>query len=217
LIWGTGLRLDGRLRFFDVDVPTLLRSAGEASKIANGRMSGRLDFGGENVHSIDDLTATLDATFSQTQALQLPVLDVLARNVAPGQSAMTFQTGDVQARLARGVVHVKRLSMSNATLQMLIEGTVTLSGRLDLEATASTGTLGINPNALRLLGVRLPPVGPIPLGTIVQASAYLSNRVVHLRVTGTVKNPSVQIDPLPLLTEEAIRFFLGAAVGVPMP
>ena len=208
LRWGDGLRLEGTLRFFDVNVPTLLRSAGGASRIAGGRMSGRLDFGGENVSSADNLNATLDASFVQTQALQLPVLDVLARWVAPGQAAMTFDKGDVRANLSRGVVRVKRLSMSNATLKMLVEGTVTLQGRLDLEATASTGLLGVNPNALRLLGVSIPAVGPIPVSTILTASSFLSNRVLHLRVTGTVKDPNVQLDPVRLLTDEAVRFFL---------
>src|SRR5262249_53171939 len=115
LRWGDGLRLEGGVRFFDVYMPTLLRSAGpEVSKIAEGRLTGRLDFGGENIRSVDDLTAKLDASFSQAQPLQLPVLDVVARYVAPGQSTMSFPKGDVQATLARGVVRVRRLTMSNS-------------------------------------------------------------------------------------------------------
>src|SRR5205823_1317699 len=97
LRWGSGLRLDGSLKFYDVDLPTLLRSTGDASRYAAGRMSGRLDFNGENIHSADDLNATLDASFAQAQPMQLPVLDVVARYVVPGQSTMTFQKGDIQA------------------------------------------------------------------------------------------------------------------------
>ena len=215
LRWGDGLRLEGGVRFFDVDMPTLLRSAGpEVSKIAEGRMTGRLDFGGENIRSVDDLTAKLDASFSQAQPLQLPVLDVVARYVAPGQSTMSFPKGDVQATLARGVVRVRRLTMSNSALQMIVEGTVNLSGRLDLDVTANTGAAGL---AAALLPLRVPAVGPIPGATIAQASTLLAARTIHLRVTGTVRNPSVQIDPVRLLTEEAVRFFAGAAVGVPLP
>jgi hypothetical protein len=215
LRWGDGLRLEGGVRFFDVDVPTLLRSAGpEVSKIAEGRMSGRLDFGGENIRSLDDLTAKLDASFTQAQPLQLPVLDVVARYVAPGQSTMTFPKGDVQATLSRGVVRVKRLTMSNSALQMIVEGTVNLSGRVDLDVTASTGAAGL---AAALLPLRVPAVGPIPGNMIAQTSTLLAARTIHLRVTGTVRNPSVQIDPVRLLTEEAVRFFAGAAVGVPLP
>src|SRR5581483_5923591 len=62
LRWGSGLRLEGTLRFFDVDVPTLWRSTGATSKIAGGRMTGRFDFGGNNIHSPDDLTGTLEAS-----------------------------------------------------------------------------------------------------------------------------------------------------------
>jgi hypothetical protein len=215
LRWGDGLRLEGGVRFFDVDMPTLLRSAGpEVSKIAEGRMTGRLDFGGENIRSVADLTAKLDASFSQAQPLQLPVLDVVARYVAPGQSTMSFPKGDVQATLARGVVRVRRLTMSNSALQMIVEGTVNLSGRLDLDVTANTGAAGL---AAALLPLRVPAVGPIPGTTIAQASTLLAARTIHLRVTGTVRNPSVQIDAVRLLTEEAVRFFAGAAVGVPLP
>jgi hypothetical protein len=48
------------------------------------------------------------------------------------------------------------------------------------------------------------------------AEAPAPGRTIHLRVRGTVRNPSVQIDSVRLLTE-AVRFFAGAAVGVPLP
>src|SRR5207253_2265004 len=101
-------------------------------------------------------------------------------------------------------------------VQLLIEGNVTLDGRLDLEATATTERFGINPNALRLLGLRIPTFGPIPLALALEITAALSNRVIHLRITGTVQNPTVRIDTTRLLTDEAIRFFLGQ-VGLPVP
>src|SRR5207253_3200283 len=170
--------------------------------------------GGENVRSMEDVTATLDASFKQAQPLQLPVLDVVARYVAPGQSTMTFQNGDIRATLSRGVVRIKPLTMSGSSLQMIVEGTVNLSGRIDLDVTASSGALGLGTAAL---GLRVPAVGPIPAGTLTQASALLAARTVHLRVTGTVRNPSVQVDTGRLLTEEAVRFLAGAAVGVPLP
>jgi hypothetical protein len=35
-------------------------------------------------------------------------------------------------------------------------------------------------------------------------------------VAGTVRSPVIQVNPLPLLTEEAVRFFLNQA-NVPLP
>jgi len=93
-------------------------------------------------------------------------------------------------------------------MQIFLDGTVTLQGRLGLNVTAYTGQRGPNPQALRLLGLQLPVRGPIPVELLLRANNYLSNRVIHLRVNGTIRNPSVSIEPLPLLAEEATRFFL---------
>jgi hypothetical protein len=48
----------------------------------------------------------------------------------------------------------------------------------------------------------------VPVALIAQVSALLADRVVHLRVTGTVRSPTVRLDPVRLLTDEAVRFFL---------
>ena len=37
-----------------------------------------------------------------------------------------------------------------------------------------------------------------------------------LRVTGTVRSPVIRVEALPLLTEEAVRFFL-RRTNVPLP
>ena len=47
----------------------------------------------ESLRSADDLNATLSATLSDSQALEIPVLNVLVPYLAPGQSATTFQSG----------------------------------------------------------------------------------------------------------------------------
>ena len=42
-----------------------------------------------------------------------------------------------------------------------------------------------------------------------QAGGLLANRLVRLRLTGTFRNPIIQVEPLPVLTEDALRFLLG--------
>jgi translocation and assembly module TamB len=209
-----GLRLEGNLRFYNADLRTLLRPAGEAATLAGGRLTGRLDFAAVNLRGADDLTASLQATLSQTQAFQLPVLSALAPFVAPGQGNMTFQTGEVRARLSNGVVRVQQLALVGPVVRLMVEGTVNFQGRLDLDASAAIGSLGVNPTTVRSLGLRIPAVGPIPLAVLVEASSYLSNRVARLRVTGTVRNPVLAVQPLQLLSEEAVRYFLGR-VNIP--
>jgi hypothetical protein len=56
--------------------------------------------------------------------------------------------------------------------------------------------------------LRIPLTGAVPVSLLLQASDYLSNRLIRLRVTGTVRSPVVTVEPITLLTEEAVRFFL---------
>ncbi|HXG09358.1 MAG TPA: hypothetical protein VNK04_06175 [Gemmataceae bacterium] len=189
--WGNGTRLEGQVRFLGVDLQALLRPA-DLGPVGGGRVSGRIDFAGSDVRSLDDLTASIEASFTQAQALDLPVLRQLLPYLVPGQTASpVFHSGQLRAHLAGGVVRVQRLALSGTLLQVLLEGTATLQGRIDLNVTADTGQPSPGP-----AGLRLPP-GQVPLRVFRQASGLLANRLVRLRLSGTVRNPIIQVEPLP--------------------
>ena len=213
--WGAMNRLEGQIRFTGLQLRTLLHQLADLSQSGQGRATGRIDFAGGDVRSLRDLTADLNGSLQQTQALSFPVLSALSPFLPIGPSSTTFTSGDVKARLAGGVVRVQRLGLQSSFVQLFLEGTVTLEGRLSLDVTANTGN-GVSPAGLRLLGLRLPATGPIPLSLVVQASSYLANRLVHARVTGTIRSPVIQIEPVALLTQEALTFFVNRAV-LPRP
>ncbi|HEV3443520.1 MAG TPA: AsmA-like C-terminal region-containing protein [Gemmataceae bacterium] len=176
LTWGAGAHLDGQLRFFNVDVGSLLRQVADSSAFGSGRASGHFDFAGADLHSVNSLSGSLEATLTQTQAFQLPVL----RQVAPFlgiQTTSTFDNGELRARLAGGMFRIEKLNLQRPPLQIAIDGNVALMGQLDLEVTAKTG--------LSSLGNRPGVGGAIPL--------------LHLRVTGATHNPSIRIEPLSLV------------------
>jgi hypothetical protein len=210
---GLSNRLDGHLTFSDLNVAALLRELASSSQVGSGLLTGRVDFSGHEVHSLNEVSAVLTANLRQTQALQMPVLQHAAPFVAPGQSqSILFNQGDLKARLANGILRIDRLSLTGSIVKLFVEGTVSLQGRLNLDVTASTGGVGPNPTVLRLIGLRLPAVGPIPLVLITQASNYLSFHTIHLSVLGTIRSPIVRVQPVQLLTEEAVRYFLTQAV-----
>jgi translocation and assembly module TamB len=211
LSWGGGTRLEGEVRFFDLDLHALGVSSGETSSLAAGRLNGRLEFGGSDMHSLDDLNATLGITLHQTQALELPVLRQLTPYLRPGMSSATFHSGQLEARLAHGLVRLQRLTLEGGILQMVVEGTATLAGRLNLQVTSRTDDRSSIPG-LGLL--RAPAEGTMPLSLLTEASILLANRVVRLRVAGSVHNPVIQVEPNRLLSEEAVRFFLRPAALV---
>jgi hypothetical protein len=213
---GAAPRLEGQLRFNGLDLEILARQALALSSAGAGQLTGRIDFGGSDLRSLDDVTAVVDASLRQTQAFQLPVLAALVPYIAPGQAHATFHSGELHGRLSGGVFRISKFTLSGAVVSLVGAGTMTPQGRINLNVTATTGRVGINPRVLRVFGLRLPPVGPIPAALIVQVTDYLSNRVVHLHVSGTVRHPTVRVEPLPLLTDEAVRFFLNR-YNVPLP
>jgi hypothetical protein len=135
----------------------------------------------------------------------------------PGQSATSFRSGDLQARLGHGVWRIAWLTLESSLAQIMVQGNITVQGRLDLDVTGRTTTLGgVNPVLLKLLLLSLPAAGPIPVALITQASDLFANRLVRVHITGTPRTPSIQVAPLRLLSEEAVRFFLTRAL-IPAP
>ncbi len=207
IAWDGGTRLEVQLRMSEVDLRSLLKPFADLDRqLGMGRAKVRLDIIGRDIRSAQDLTGRLDADFNQAQALQLPVLSQLTPFLRGISSATTFEKGDLRATLSRGVWRVSRLTIDSTLLKLLAEGTVTVKGGLNLEVTARTGQLFVNPALLRLVG--LATATSLPLEVITLASEWLSNRVVHARVGGTLRNPSVRYEPVRLLTEETIRFLL---------
>jgi translocation and assembly module TamB len=209
-------RLEGKARFNNAQLKSLIRSSSSLWSFAVGQVTGNVNFSSESFRGADDLNATVDATLAQTQALELPVLSGLVPFVAPGQSATTFQQGELRGRLARGVFRIQKFNLSSPVVRLAIVGNITTQGRLDMEAAGSTGRLGYNPAFLRLVGLRIPVTGPIPVSLILEASSLLSSSVIHLRITGTVRNPDVHLDTAQVLAEEAVRFFFLQS-NVPLP
>jgi uncharacterized protein involved in outer membrane biogenesis len=211
--FGGDTRMDGNVRFTGVDMRALLRPMTDSTAIGGGLATGRIDFAGSNVRSLDDVTATVDASFAQAQALRMPVLSALVPFVARGQSNSTFQSGRLRGRLSAGIFRVQGLSLSGNVVSLFAEGIVSTGGRLNLDVTATTGLIGAGTGVLGLLGLRVPAFGPLPLGLLVEATSFFASTSVQLRVTGTIRSPSVRVQPLTLLTSEAARFFLLRAGG----
>ena len=216
LLASDGTRLRGSGRFTNVEVGKIAKAADSLATVGVGRATGMMEFGGRNIRSVDDLTGTVRATLGPSQALQLPVLKEIVPFLGPGRSAATvFKQSEVRARLNRGgMIRVERLALAGPKLSVFAEGMVTLPDRLSLSVVATTGDLSVDTSLLEKLGMNIPAmVGPVPVGLIIRASKYLSDRTVRLEVTGTARSPQIRINPLEILSEEAIRFFLG---GIPI-
>ena len=182
---------------------------GDSPSQAAGTIQGKLQFSGRDVKSLDQLSASLDGTLVHSRAQGIPIVRDLVPFLPVAATGAFFDRGELKARMDRGVIRVNRLSMSNALMMVLIEGTISLQGKLDMEATARTGNLSVLPESMRNMGLRMPAIGAVPLEMISQVTNTLAAGILHFKIQGTYKDPIVRSVPLTLLTEEALRFFLG--------
>jgi hypothetical protein len=205
----TWLRLNGHGKLSSIDLRTLLAQSASASRLANGKLTGNYTLGGRDIRSVNDLTGTLNATLTQAQAMSLPILQQTLPYLTGGVSgSTTFDDGTIRGSLSRGVVRVERLSLSSGSAQIYAQGNVTLAGRLDLNVTVKTGDLNATRRTISLLASRLLLVAAPPVGLLVNVTQFLSNQVINLEVTGTVRSPTIRVRPLQLLGQEAAQFFL---------
>ncbi len=205
--YGAVSRLGGDIRFQNVQIRSII---GSSSTFGNGRVSGRIDLGGEIIRSVDDITATLNARLNQTSVREVPLISVVSPFLQPIGLLKPFDSGEVKGRLSKGVFRLERFALSNPAAHLFAEGSITLKGRVDLDVIAATGQVTPNPRLLQLVGVAA--IGPLPLVTIQRVSDLLSNRMVRLSVTGTIASPHVQLNKAALLTDTAVRFFLGTYI-----
>jgi translocation and assembly module TamB len=209
--WEDVLRVDGQAKFSRVDVGTVLQQTIGSTQFGGGTMTGRFDFASRDLRSANDLTGSLIASFEQSQALSMPILQQVAPFLGVGPST-TFQKGKARAGLDRGLLRIQQLALEGGNLKVHAEGTIALDDRLNLSVTANTGSFGPDFPGSRLLRLRVAALGPLPVQVAQQAINLLSNQVIHLEVTGTTRNPIIRVRPLATLSEEGIRFFLDRAV-----
>ncbi len=209
--WGNRSLLEGKLDFTNLDLGRLLASQTDSS-FAQGRATGRLSFRSTRPSSLDALRATMSGQLQQTQAFSFPVLTAVGRNLPSGRFRVNErQSGSYQATLTRGVVRIDHLGLSSSSLQLLITGRVTLSGRLNLGVIANPILLDPGP-LVTLLSFAI-PVGPVPLGVLLEAAEILSATALQFQVRGTTRQPVVRFTPLRALTPEGFRFFVSPSQG----
>ena len=208
-------RVEGRVEFVDVNVGALAAGFG-TSAYGVGKTTGRFDFSGTDVKSRSDLNGTLTARFGQTTVRELPVLGTISPFLSPVQALTRFESGDVLARLGAGQLRIERLALAGTGAKLFADGTVGLDGRLDLAVVYNTNQIGPVSPVFRLIARNIPAIGPIPVGLIVRVTEALSNRVVRLTIGGTTSRPAVQLNAAGLLSENAVRFFVGQYVPVPV-
>lgn len=208
--WAYSLAVELGLQFTELDLQPLLSAAGNLGPVQAGRASGTMKVNGQDVHSLNDLSGTIQARMRNIQPAGLPVFTQISPYLTGGLGGPGFTDGNLRARLGGGVVSIQQLAMTGPAVQLYATGNVTLAGALDLDVFASNYTSPAGVLGPALLA-RLPLAATGPVGVLISISQLLSNRVIYLDVTGTARAPILHLRPLPTLTNEAARFFLGGS------
>jgi hypothetical protein len=213
--FGRETSLESNWRLVGLELRNLAGSTSRLGQIGGGRISGRASLSARNLQSANDLTGTFNLTLAQAQALQFPVLRTLAQYITPAApQSTTFQQGELRGRLSRGVINIERFALVGPSTRLLAEGSVGLQGRLALDVVAQRGSQQPLAGALlRRIALPIIQVQTVPFALLTQANDLLADRVIYLRVTGTMRSPSIQLRPAAQLGQEAVRFFLNGLVG----
>lgn len=202
-----GLNLKGSGKFVNLQIPELLKGADLAAGWGSGKAKGEFSVEGKNVQSLEDLSGTIQADFSDGRRISSPLLRAISPYLQRGRIT-SFDSGSLRASFAKSVLRVQSLTLSSRLFQIFAQGTVNLAGRLNLEVFVNTNFQVADANLLQLFARRIPAIGPIPVGLLVRANEWLQNRVITLSVTGTIEKPVVRVRPMRLLKDEIVRFFL---------
>ena len=216
ITFGSRLTLDTDLKLTRINTGKMIRSLADFDQGDQGELNGRLKIKGNGIRSVRDLKATFEGKLDRASAFQLPVLSDLGRAIS-GNSLQRddFSSEDILLQLDNGRVEVKNLNFSSSLANIAISGFVFVDGRLDLDVAGRVERFNTPTLLDEFAGSPLTSVPGTSLSFFAGAAEFLSDRVVFLKVGGTVNRPQVRVDTAQQLREETIRYFLRGSQVLP--
>ncbi len=218
--WGSRTAINMTAELLGVETDQLLDAFGESSGLTRGTLHGTLEIKSDSYRAFDDLRGSFNGQLVQSQALRLPVLEDVARLATPQQIGNRLYNSDkFELTLNRGIVNVRQLNLVGDLAQLSIDGTVDKRQRLDLSVIVHVGRAEFNERLVGLIDIGLVPVtgGVLPIGLLAEANQLLADRLIFLRVSGTLRRPIVRIDSRRQLRQEIVLFFINNSFNSAFP
>lgn len=206
---GTDRAFDSNLTLANLDLEPVARAYSTGPDPATGRVSGRITLAGPDPATTDRYRGKVDLELTDASIVSLPVFREIDRFLGASRGGL-FEQGHLTGTVAGGHLVVEPLTLQGRLAQVHGTGTVGLDGRLDLEVLVSTNQL--IPQTGQALLALVPGLGNAEARgqqAYLSVANFLSNRLLKLRVTGTMKEPSVSLDPSITLANTAVSFFAG--------
>ncbi len=193
----------------DVDLGTILRVESTAARPGSGKVSGKITLNGPDPTLPQRFRGKIELRLNDAALGDIPVIRELGRFLGAFQGG-AFEAGDLLATVGNRQIILDQLTLEGRVIQIHATGAVTFDGGLDLAVLVNTNQI-IPQTGQALVGIipGLRNAAGRNQEAILRISNYLSNRLLKFRVGGTLKNPSVAIDPGVVVSEAATGFFAG--------
>ena len=206
---GEDRSFQGEVALAAIDLESIPRIESDVRRPASGKISGRITLAGPT-RAARPLPRQGGPRPGRRLARQLPVFREIDRFLGAARGGL-FEDGDLTGTIANRQLIVEVFTLEGRLVQLHATGTVGFDGQLNLEVLINTNQ--IIPETGQALVTRIPGLRRrLAAGArqaMLQVANFLSNRLLKLRVTGTIRNPSVAIDPTILVTDTAVAFFAG--------
>jgi translocation and assembly module TamB len=195
------------LQLADVDLEAFSRLESEARRPASGKVSGRVTLAGPDPAQPRQYRGRVVLDLDDASLVNIPVFRELDKFLGAARGGL-FEDGDLTGTIANRQLVIDALTLQGRLAQVHATGTVGFDGQLNLEVLVNTNQ--IIPETGQALAARIPGLSAA-FGrneeAALRVSNYLSNRLLKLRVTGTLKNPSVTTDTSVVVADTALAFF----------
>lgn len=206
---GSDRTFQGQVQLADIDLQTLNRLATDSSRLASGRISGRISLSGPDPSQPERYRGRVNLDLDDAALFSIPIFREVEKFFGAARGGL-FEDGDLVAAIGNRQLLIESFSLEGRLVQLHMTGTVGFDTQLNLEVLVNTSQL--IPETGQVLLARIPGLSEV-LGrneqVMLRVSRFLSNRLVKLRVTGTLRNPSVAVDPSVVVVDAAVVFFSG--------
>ncbi len=192
----------------DLDLETLNRALSDAARPSTGKLGGRISLGGTDRATPASYQGRVELTLADAALGDVPILRALDRFLG-GASGGVFERGQLRGVLNGRGLEIEECGLQGRILQLHAEGTIAYNQDLDLVVLVNTNQ--IIPQTGNALLALIPGLNQVRGSeATLQVANFLSSRLLKFRVTGTLRNPSVNLDPTVTVTNAAVGFFAGA-------
>ena len=176
-----------------------------------GRVSGKVAVHGPDPVDLRRLKGRIDVDLDDASIAEVPVFKAIDRFLGSSTGGL-FEDGDLHASIADRRLVVEELTLTGRLAQVHASGTVGFDGRLDLAVLINTNQI-ISQTGDALAG-SIPGLRSGRGDGARLFSGYLADRLMKLRVGGTISSPQVTSDPGVVVTNTAAAFF-GTVLKLP--